>query len=53
MSDFLTYEQDGAVVTLTMNQPEARNPLSGESQYWPFWTQRTGSRAMTASNASS
>ncbi len=29
MSDFLIYEQDGAVVTLTMNQPDARNPLSG------------------------
>ena len=36
MSNFLTYEQDGAVVTLTMNQPEARNPLSGESQYESF-----------------
>ena len=36
MSDFLTYEQDGAVVTLTMNQPDARNPLSGESQYEAF-----------------
>lgn len=36
MSDFLIYEQDGAVVTLTMNQPEARNPLSGESQYEAF-----------------
>ena len=36
MSDFLIYEQDGAVVTLTMNQPDARNPLSGESQYEAF-----------------
>ncbi|MBB6557511.1 enoyl-CoA hydratase/carnithine racemase [Acidovorax soli] len=31
MSDFLIYEQDGAVVTLTMNQPEQRNPLTGNS----------------------
>jgi enoyl-CoA hydratase/carnithine racemase len=29
--DFLIYEQDGAVVTLTMNQPEKRNPLSGNT----------------------
>ena len=29
MSDFLIYEQDGPVVTLTMNQPEQRNPLTG------------------------
>ena len=31
MSDFLLYEQDGPLVTLTMNQPEKRNPLSGNS----------------------
>jgi len=31
MSDFLIYEQQGAVVTLTMNQPEQRNPLTGNS----------------------
>lgn len=31
MSDFLLYEQDGPVVTLTMNQPELRNPLTGNS----------------------
>jgi enoyl-CoA hydratase/carnithine racemase len=31
MSDFLIYEQDGPVVTLTMNQPQRRNPLSGNS----------------------
>ncbi len=36
MSDFLIYEQDGAIVTLTMNQPEARNPLSGDEQYRSF-----------------
>ncbi|WP_198968929.1 crotonase/enoyl-CoA hydratase family protein [Xylophilus sp. ASV27] len=31
MSDFLLYEQDGPVVTLTMNQPEQRNPLTGNT----------------------
>jgi enoyl-CoA hydratase/carnithine racemase len=31
MSEFLIYEQDGAVVTLTMNQPEQRNPLTGNT----------------------
>ncbi|HHW1763913.1 TPA: crotonase/enoyl-CoA hydratase family protein [Pseudomonas aeruginosa] len=31
MSDFLLYEQDGSVVTLTMNQPEQRNPLTGNT----------------------
>jgi enoyl-CoA hydratase/carnithine racemase len=31
MSDFLLYEQSGAVVTLTMNQPEQRNPLTGNT----------------------
>lgn len=29
MDDFLIYQQDGPVVTLTMNQPELRNPLTG------------------------
>ena len=29
MNDFLIYEQDGPVVTLTMNEPERRNPLTG------------------------
>ena len=29
MSDFLIYEQSGAVVTLTMNAPEVRNALTG------------------------
>ena len=29
MPPFLIYEQQGPVVTLTMNQPEQRNPLSG------------------------
>lgn len=28
MGNFLTYEQDGPVVTLTMNRPEVRNALS-------------------------
>tara|TARA_R110001583_G_scaffold168710_2_gene321582 strand:+ start:9327 stop:10118 length:792 start_codon:yes stop_codon:yes gene_type:complete len=31
MSDFLIYEQNGPVVTLTMNQPEQRNPLTGNT----------------------
>lgn len=31
MSNFLNYEQDGAVVTLTMNAPEVRNALTGNS----------------------
>ena len=30
MTDFIRFEQDGAVVTLTMNRPEARNALIGE-----------------------
>ena len=36
MPDFLIYEQDGPVVTLTMNQPEQRNPLSGNSAVEEF-----------------
>lgn len=31
MGDFLIYEQDGPVVTLTMNQPAKRNPLTGNT----------------------
>ena len=31
MPDFLIYEQDGPIVTLTMNQPEQRNPLTGNT----------------------
>lgn len=31
MSDFLIYEQQGHVVTLTMNQPGQRNPLTGNT----------------------
>ena len=31
MSDFLSYTQRGHVVTLTMNQPEKRNPLTGNT----------------------
>lgn len=31
MSNFLIYEQDGPIVTLTMNEPERRNPLTGNS----------------------
>ncbi len=31
MTDFLIYEQGGPVVTLTMNQPEQRNALTGNT----------------------
>jgi enoyl-CoA hydratase/carnithine racemase len=31
MANFLRYEQDGSVVTLTMNEPERRNPLTGNT----------------------
>lgn len=31
MEHFLIYEQTGGVVTLTMNQPDARNPLTGNN----------------------
>jgi enoyl-CoA hydratase/carnithine racemase len=31
MTAFLTYEQEGAIVTLTMNAPETRNALTGNS----------------------
>jgi enoyl-CoA hydratase/carnithine racemase len=31
MADFLLYAQQGAVVTLTMNEPERRNPLTGNT----------------------
>lgn len=31
MAEFLIYEHDGGIVTLTMNQPETRNPLTGNS----------------------
>jgi enoyl-CoA hydratase/carnithine racemase len=33
MADFLLYEQTGAVVTLTMNDPAARNALSTPAQW--------------------
>ena len=36
MSDFLIYEQQGPVVTLTMNQPEQRNPLTGNTAVAEF-----------------
>ncbi|EEA01841.1 Enoyl-CoA hydratase/isomerase [Burkholderia sp. H160] len=31
MADFLKIDRDGPIVTLTMNQPETRNPLTGNS----------------------
>ena len=36
MSNFLIYEQSGPVVTLTMNQPEQRNPLTGNTAVAEF-----------------
>jgi enoyl-CoA hydratase/carnithine racemase len=36
MSQFLLYEQEGGIVTLTMNQPEARNPLTGNTAVEEF-----------------
>ncbi len=36
MSDFLLHERQGPVVTLTMNQPESRNPLTGNSAVAEF-----------------
>lgn len=36
MSDFLLYEQHGPLVILTMNQPEQRNPLTGNTAVCEF-----------------
>jgi enoyl-CoA hydratase/carnithine racemase len=36
MSEFLLYERDGAVVTLTMNQPDIRNVLTGNTAATEF-----------------
>src|SRR5690606_21793427 len=36
MSEFLLYEQDGPIVTLTMNQPEVRNALTGNTAVVEF-----------------
>lgn len=33
MNDFLLYQQDGAVVTLTLNKPEERNALTNQAQW--------------------
>jgi enoyl-CoA hydratase/carnithine racemase len=38
MSHFLKYEQDGHIVTLTMNEPERRNPLTGNAAVQEFLT---------------
>ncbi|MFM0243724.1 crotonase/enoyl-CoA hydratase family protein [Paraburkholderia sediminicola] len=38
MSQFLNYEQDEHVVTLTMNEPERRNPLTGNTAVEEFLT---------------
>ncbi|MFM0211518.1 crotonase/enoyl-CoA hydratase family protein [Paraburkholderia sediminicola] len=36
MSQFLNYEQDEHIVTLTMNEPERRNPLTGNTAVEEF-----------------
>lgn len=36
MANFLLYQQDGGIVTLTMNQPETRNPLTGNTAVADF-----------------
>ncbi|WP_411976027.1 crotonase/enoyl-CoA hydratase family protein [Sulfitobacter faviae] len=36
MTKFLKYEQDGGIVTLTMNDPDRRNPLTGNSAVEEF-----------------
>lgn len=36
MADFLIYEKTGHIVTLTMNQPELRNPLTGNTAVEEF-----------------
>jgi enoyl-CoA hydratase/carnithine racemase len=36
MSQFLKYEQQGNIVTLTMDQPEQRNPLTGNTAVAEF-----------------
>lgn len=36
MANFLIYQQTGGVVTLTMNQPETRNPLTGNTAVAEF-----------------
>ncbi|HJW25113.1 MAG TPA: crotonase/enoyl-CoA hydratase family protein [Rhodocyclaceae bacterium] len=33
MDDFVTYEQDGPVVTLTLNRPDTRNALTGPAEW--------------------
>lgn len=38
MTNFLQYEQQGHIVTLTMNEPERRNPLTGNTAVEEFLT---------------
>lgn len=33
MNDFVIYQQDGPVVTLTLNHPETRNALTGDAEW--------------------
>ena len=33
MTDFVLFEQDGAIVTLTLNRPDERNALSTQAQW--------------------
>lgn len=37
MKNFLIYEQDGPIVTLTMDEPEKRNPLTGNTAIPEFF----------------
>ncbi len=44
MSDSVIYQQDGGVVTLTLNEPETRNALSPSIGWPPFWQMMTFDR---------
>ena len=48
MPDFLLYEQQGPVVTLTMNEPERRNPLTGNTAVADFLAASTASMRTAA-----
>jgi len=47
MPDLLFYQQDGPVVTLTMNQPEQRKPLTGNTAVAEFAREAIHSRLDT------
>lgn len=48
MPDFLLYDQQGPVVTLTMNEPDRRNPLTGNSAVHDFRRPSTASKTTAA-----